>query len=898
MKQAIIQTKLNTPIPPPRTIQRSHLIQKLKTSVNAGKQITLISAPAGFGKTTCVLEWLNTIDTPFTWLSLDTQDNDPGCFFTYLIAALQKIEPDFGQEISAVINSGQIPPDESISTALINDMLRINCRFIVLLDDFHTIHDNNILNVMHQIISNQPHQLHLVIITREDPDFPLARLRANNKLTEIRAKDLRFSNHDIQQLFKEIVKIPLSNEDVSLLERKTEGWAAGLQLAGLSLKDASNPSDHISNLSGGHRFILSYLTEQVLEQQPESVRDFLIQTSILEAFNSDLCDAVTQRSDSRHLLEQLYKANMFLVPLDSHHRWFRYHHLFSDLLRELLNRTNTGEQRILHQRASQWLIRNDMISEAIQHLLSASDYAGCLSLLEEHAMSMVMHGYASTVHAWLDALPDEWRAKSVRTKIAFAWAYTLQGAYPQVIQSLDQIKDPPAADGDATSRAEWLVLNSLVEFMRGDLDKCMKIASEALSLCSGHNHHIQSLAYYCQASVLQARRDFQQATELFTKSIQASRQSGTLFSELMSTISLVEMAFQGGKLNQAEDLTSGAIRHLESSSELPPFGAYLYLAAADIHYQRHQLDETVHLTRYALHLSNLGGYNTGVIFCRLLLSRIFQLQNNLRDARHEVQQAQELLPPEGPQYIQQDVDAQKIRVLIDLQTPQAAVTMIEKHGFSFDKGFHFPDLREGAPLPTSLAVLYNRSLRLLLEGGYDSEILNSGLELSNRLITAAVENQQFLVEIEALLLRAQLHSVLGNTKAGNINVVSALERCQPEGLISIFIEQGEPIHKVLMNLLADDKAETVANRYIQSILDAFADTEMDNETEVILIGPLTDRERDVLLLMSKGHKYKEIGDILFISQNTVRYHVKAIYRKFNVNNRTQALEKARKLQII
>ena len=568
--QTIIQTKLNTPIPPLKSIRRSRLMHFLADSVNTGKQITLISAPAGFGKTTCALEWLDTIDLPFTWLSLDARDNDPGRFFTYLIAALQKLAPAFGHEISGIIKSGQIPPDESISAAMINVMLRINHRFILLLDDFHTIHDNSILNVMHQIITNQPHQLHLVIITREDPDFPLARLRANNKLTEIRAKDLRFSNQNIQQLFKDIMGIPLSNEDAALLEQKTEGWAAGLQLAALSSKDASNVSDHISNLSGSHRFILSYLTEQVINQQSKTVRDFLMQISILEAFNSDLCDAITQRSDSRHLLDKLYKANLFLIPLDSQHCWFRYHHLFSDLLGELLDRTPEEERIILHQRASQWFQRNDMVSEAIQHLLSAADYANCLTLLEKHAMSMVMHGYASTVHAWLDALPDEWRAKSVRSKLAFAWAYTLQGAYPQVIQSLNQIKDPPSADGDATSRAEWLVLRALIEFMREDYDDCMKKASEALALGSGQNYHVQSLAYYCQGSFLQARMKYEQAAELFNRSIQASRQSGTLFSELMSTISLVEMAFQGGKtrsggsINIQSHQTSGIIRRTSS----------------------------------------------------------------------------------------------------------------------------------------------------------------------------------------------------------------------------------------------------------------------------------------------------------------------------------------------
>ena len=323
----LIAAKFHQPVSRTKLVQRLQLIQRLNAGLNAGQQVFLVSAPAGFGKTTCINEWVNTLDGwMVSWLTLDTEDDDPGRFFTYIIAALQRVNGKLGQDIESVLRSGQLPPGEIISTILINDILELKEPFLLVLDDFHIIQDPFILEVFKKLMAHLPQPLRLCLITREDPPLPLAKLRANNLLTEIRARDLRFDGHDIELFLNNVIGLSLTQADIAALEVKTEGWIVGLQLAGLSMREQEDTSDFISTLSGSHRYILSYLTEQVLGQQTEEIQRFLLQTSILNKLNGDLCDAVTRHRDSHALLEKLLAANLFkaysysaeLVDLHTH----------------------------------------------------------------------------------------------------------------------------------------------------------------------------------------------------------------------------------------------------------------------------------------------------------------------------------------------------------------------------------------------------------------------------------------------------------------------------------------------------------------------------------------------------------------------------------------------------
>ena len=921
----LLATKLYIPSLHPSLVPRSRLIERLDEGLRLGHKLTLVSAPAGFGKTTCISEWVNPLDCPVAWLSLDSADDDPGRFFVYFIAALQKGNANLGQEIAGVLRSGQLPSIEVISTALINDSLELESRLLLVLDDFHVIQDRFILQVLEKLVVNLPQSLHLVLLTREDPSLPLARLRANNQLTEIRAGDLRFTGGEADRFLNEVMGLSLSQADIATLEDRTEGWVVGLQLAGLSVRDRQDPSSLIVSLSGSHRFILGYLTEQVLDQQPEEIRHFLLQTSILDKLNSDLCNAVTGRKDGRSLLERLFNANLFLVPLDDEHKWYRYHHLFADLLRDLQKTRQKNETTELHRRASHWYAQassecGTFVNEAVQHALAAEDYAMAVDLLESHAAGMIMQGYAKTVNAWLQAIPAEWRSQSPRTNLAFAWVHLLRGVYAEASSylewletSLDFQAKHQLGEGDSSLRAEWLVMQSLMLYKQGETKAGLAVATQALEIAPEQDSHVRSLAYWALASIYQLMEDYQNAVEAYQASIQHGRAAENLVAEMMSTAGLAVMAFEHGQLHLAFEIADPVVTRIEQSDSLPPISAVIYGALGETCYQWHQVEQARRHALRALQLSTLGGYNTGVIFCRVLLSRLSQLEGDLETAAREIQQAVDMLQVEAPDNWRQEVVSQQVRVYLARGRPAAAQMALQGQGFAFQNQFTFHNLSPDQSVSYSIGLLYNSSLRFLLyqaRAGRDLAGLRSGIELADRLVAGALQSQYIPVALEALLLRAQMHATLGNSQNSRADYVRALELAGPEGFIGVFVEQGPSVAEALANLAKQNQLGTVQPGYVECILAAFfhaqssaQDSPAETGPKVLLespslVEPLTGRELDVLRLMAEGLKYKEIAKRLFISLNTVRFHVKAIYGKFAVNNRTQAVERGRRLRIL
>jgi LuxR family maltose regulon positive regulatory protein len=937
----LLGTKLHCPSIPSKRVRRPRLIQRLNEGLEAGRQITLVSAPAGFGKSTCISEWVSALDRwPVTWLSLDPADDDPGRFFAYFIAALQKVGTNLGQEIKAVMHSGQLPPGEIISATLINDILEMEDQFLLVLDDFHVIQDRFILAVLETLLSNLPQPLHLVLLTREDPPLPLARLRANNQLTEIRAGDLRFTQDEAVRFLNEVMALSLSQADIATLENKTEGWIVGLQLAAiamqsqpspLSVRAGTNPSAFVATLSGSHRFILSYLTEQVLSQQPEQIRHFLLQTSILDKLNGDLCDAITGRSDSHALLEQLFNANMFLISLDDEHHWYRYHHLFADLLRDLQNTLQKDKTAELHQRASRWYAKASegehkaFVSEAIQHALAAQDYRMAVELLENHALEMIMQGYARTVNGWVRLIPTEWGSQSPRTNLAFAWMYLLLGAYPQAVTYLERLEGTfsgsKVSEGDRQSlKAEWLVMQSLRMNMEGKMAESIAMADEALAIAPQGDSRLRSLAYFGVASAHQAMDDYDFVVDAYQKAIQHGRAAKNSVAEMLSISGLAGLAIEHGQLHLAFEIVAPVKERVEGSGSPPPISTVVFGILGEVYYQWVQAEQARHYILRAFQLSTLGGYKSGMINCRVLLSRLSLLEGDLPAAAREIQQAVDMLRVDTPDYVRQEALSQQARVHLARNRPAAAEMVLQGQGFSFRDRFSFPDLSYDWKISHSIGLLYNSSLRLLLyraRARRDLAGLRSGLEFANQVVHGALRGQYLPVALEALLLRAQMHAMLGDQPTSQADYIKALELAEPEGFIGVFVEQGPPVASALADLVKQDRLGTVQPDYVGRIL-AYSPTSRSPgvvrrrpapphlpagagpaapiEPEP-LVEPLTGRELEVLRLMAEGLKYKEIAARLFISLNTVRFHVKAIYGKLNVNNRMQAIEKASQLRI-
>ena len=894
MISSILLTKLFPPPTLPRHIQREYLIQRLNDGLAAGKSITLVSAPAGFGKTTCISSWISQLDLPVTWLSLDAADDHPVRFFTYFVAALQHVDENLGWEIEGVLRAGELPPAEVVSAALVNDVLQSERRFVLVLDDFQMIQTQMILTVLEALITNLPQVLHLVLVTREDPSLPLARLRANGLLTEIRAADLRFSRAETEQ-FLSTMALSLSPPDVSALEGKTEGWVAGLQLAALAMQQ-HDPSSFIADLNGSHRHILSYLSEEVLNQQSEAIKCFLLQTAVLDQLNGDLCDAITGRTDSQALLEELFNANLFLFPLDDERCWYRYHHLFADLLRDLLSRRGKAEMRNLHRRASRWYAQAGMINEAIQHALAAEDRALTIEWVETYAMDILMQWYVKTVENWLQAIPAEWRFESVKAALVFAWVCYFNGDFAEAAVYAERVA--ALTSDDPSLRAEWLALQSSLLNLQGKAEESLRLSEEALQIAPEQDAYVRILIYLGRAGAYQQMDEYDRAVAAYRSIITYGKTAGSLISELFGISGLGLLEMHHGHLHTAFELASQGVDRIERAGVLPPISTGIYGELGQIYYEWHQLEQADHYFRRSIQVCTLTSYSDAEMYYAVIHARLFQGAGDLESAGDEIQRAVELMQTTAPAAVREEIMAQQVRVYLGQGRLAEAERVLGSAGFVFTGALSMPDLSTIQNSFHPAGVLYNSALRIVLyrartKGEIDG--LRQGIELASRRIDDMLRRDYLLVALETLLIRAEMYATLGDTCASLDDYARALVLAEPEGFISVFVEEGQPVKAALRTLLRQEHA--IPTDYIEGILAAYADSQPSKE-DSSLIEPLTERERDVLRLMADGLKYQEIADRLFISLNTVRFYVKEIYSKLGVNNRTRALQLAAEQHVI
>jgi len=908
----LLTTKLNRPSLPGKWVKRTSLIRRLNEGLESGHQVILVSAPAGFGKTICVSEWVDSRDQwPAAWFSLDPADDDPGRFFSYLIAALQEIDAEIGSEIEGVLRAGQLPPVEIFSTTLIGDILSVKNRFLLVLDDFQVIQDDYILHVFENLLANLPPAIHLVLITREDPSLPLARLRVNDKLSEIRAGDLRFTENEAEVFLNQLMGLSLSQPDLQALVERTEGWIAGLHLAGLSIRDRENPSRFIANLSGSHRFILSYLTEEVLSRQPEEIQRFLVQTSILTRLTGDLCDAVTGRKDSRALLEDLLNANLFLIPLDDEQRWYRYHNLFADLLRDRLETFDRDSVADLHQRASQWYKRMDMPSEAVEHAMAARDYASAVRLIESHAMDMLMKWHIKTVDGWLQAIPQAWCAQSAEANLAFAWMYIQRGAFSQAAPYLSRLQEMHTegkiGEADPNLKAKWLALQIMLLNAQGQPAESLKLANRALERIPQDDGRVRSMIHLGLASAYQQLDDYDRALGAFQEIIRYGEAVGNSVYELLGISGLALMAIQHGQLHFAFEIVSRGIERMERSGSLPPISTAVYGELGVIHYQWYQLQKAHAYFQRAIRVSELSGYSDAKVYYGVVLSRLHQLEGDLEAADREIQRVSGMMRSEAPTAVREEALAQEIRIHLARNRLASAEAILTPLGFSFQDGFVHPDQEPAQIITPPTGALYTSAFRILLYRARvkrETASLKAGIALADRLVDEALGRQYHLLGLELLLLRGQMHAAAGDVEKSDADTIRALELAEPEGFISIFIDEGDPLFDTLTTLLERDEIGNVSPGYIEKILAAFPGKQRVDDSgepkteESVLIEPLSEREKEVLTLIGEGLSNQEIAERLVITVHTVKKHSSNIYGKLGVNSRTQAVAQARQLGLL
>jgi LuxR family maltose regulon positive regulatory protein len=919
MAFSLLSTKLYIPPFRPGAVARPHLIEKLFSGFQHPGSFTLLSGPAGFGKTTLLSEFVAQIPQPAAWLSLDEGDSEPNRFWTYLITACQSVLEGVGEAALDLLRTPQPLPEDTIPTLLINDLTNQDQTLVLVLDDYHTIQNPSLHAGILFLLDHLPRNLHLVVSTRSDPPWPLARYRARNQLIEIRAQDLRFGLAEAAEFLNHTMGLTLSIEELAALEERTEGWVAGLQLAALSMQGRSDIGAFIQAFTGSHVYIAEYLVDEVLQRQSAEMQAFLLQTSILERLNVKLCEAVTGCQDGQGSLKALQQANIFIIPLDDEGQWFRYHHLFTDLLKARLQSGLTkaaiGE---LHQRAAVWYEQNGMMAEAVEHALAAADYADGVRLIETVALPMILQGHVRTVERWLQGIPAVYFEKNPRLNMAYAWMNLLRGTPLQAVPFIDRLRilfSTLGADADdPTLQVEWLAVQSEQLISQGKPEESRALAIQAQRMLPEVDTIIRSMIYVTLAKAYQVTLDYDRAAEVFQMIVQDARRSGDITFEVLGTAGQAQMVLKQGRLHQTHKIVSEGIRRLKLSGKKVPFSATLYGELGQVYYHWRQFDPAREYMRCSMEISGKSGYSDPEIYFHLTLSKICQMEGDLDGAVREMEKASHLAGILPPAMIRANVIAQQVWVDLATDRPAAAEHLLEAEGFSFGGLFGFPALAPGTPVTLEAGLLYNSAFRTLLSRAKrerDSANLNHAIDLAERVIAGELRCQNLPVALETLLLLSQMYAVLGDPLQSLAVAARALELAEPEGFISSFIEEGKPIADILADLLKDPRPGKAPRAYIQAILAAFphptdpgdeisetAAVKLHTDTISALVEPLTARELEVLRLIAEGDSNQTIAAKLVITVSAVKKHTGNIYSKLAVGSRTQAISRARQLGLL
>jgi LuxR family maltose regulon positive regulatory protein len=880
--QPLVATKFFPPPSPSRRVKRPGLVRRIEEGLDAHHPLILISAPAGYGKSALVAEWRESTQRTITWLSIEESDNEPLRFLVYLVAVLQKADKTIGTELMSLLEANQLPPRETILALLTEDLLASKGSLVCVLDDFQAIQDPSILDILQDLIA-RPLPVQFIIVTREDPAIPLGRLRASARLTEIRAVDLRFSKEETASFFREVMHIPLAESDLSLLEERTEGWIAGLQLAGLSMQGGKDPSAVIASLSGSNRHILGYLTEEVLKQQAPSVQEFLLQTSILAKFNAELCNAVTQRSDSATQLDKLLASNLFLIPLDDEGCWYRYHHLFADLLFSFLRRTQPQLVKDLHIRASEWFAHHFMPAEAIDHVLAAGDFARTAVLLETHTWSLLNQGYVRRVEVWMQSLPPEWRAQSPRTNLGFAWMYLLRGNFTRVVPHLHEaesaLENAPEKDD---LRAECLALKANLMQSQGRIPEAIENAQDALKIASSGNARVLGLANLGLGAGYRQAVQFELAASALKQAIRFSRESGDSVTGVLAATHLILMSLQHGRLTLAEEVSLQMIEQMERArGAVPPIIGAIYGALGLVNYERNQVEQARDHYLRGIQLGTYLGHHASLVFTKLNFCRLLLAEGNLNEAWKNLRDAQELMDAGAPGWLRPGLIAHQVQYFLTAGNLPDAESALRQSGVAL-----------GGEVTHTTDEIHLAYLRIMRKRARTADLLE-GIKLAERILALAESGQRNRTTMLASLQGALIHAQLGDVKSASAWMKHALELGESEGYIRLFVDEGVEVAALLRKLPQTD--------YIQTLLAAFPETNRFSPRPRLqdgIIEPLSERELEVLRLLAQGLKYAEIAERLIVSMNTIRFHIKSIYGKLGVDKQVKAVERARELGLI
>jgi LuxR family maltose regulon positive regulatory protein len=907
-RDVLLATKLYVPRPRPEFLSRARLLERLAEGTNC--ELTLVCTPAGFGKMTLLGEWARSSSRPVAWLSLDEGDNDPARFWRYVVAALDRVRPRIGERVGALLRGPEPGSLEAVVIVVINALVE-GPEVVLVVDDYHLIQAPPIHHTLGVLLEHGPPQLRLVVASRADPPLPLARLRARGQLVELRERELRFTPEEAAALLRTAVGPDLPEAAVVALQDRTEGWVAGLQLAGLSLRGRGEINAFVEGFSGSHRYVLDYLAEEMLDRQPEPLRSFLLETSVLERLSGPLCEAVTGRADSQRLLERVERANLFLVPLDEERRRWRYHQLFADLLRARLQQTSPDRVPALHRAAAGWSEAHGLVDDAVRHAVAAGDAAWAAWMVEQHFDAVVRHAEGATLDLWLAALPADLVRSRPRLRLAQAVWALIGGRLDEVEPLLEDAERALAASGDepyepSVGRAASLVANAPASIAlmradlarrRGDAESTTAFGQRARTHLTEDDRALRLLIDWYMAVADWLRGRLPEAEDALTGLVAEQRAAGEHYLA-------VRPAYDLGQVQRARGHLGAALRTYQQTLEIAveagrplPAAGMAHVGLAEVLYERGELQAALDHTSQGVELCRHLAYNLPLLAGLAILAWIRHAQRDRAGAAAALREAERVAPSAAAVGLLNPMPALRARLALAHGDVSEAARWAKERGLRADDEPSYPSERE-----------YLVLARMLLAEQAPARALG----LLERLYTKAAAQGRTGSVIEVRAVQALARSASGDQAGAQAALAQALTLGAPEGYLRVFVDEGPPmaalLHKLLRSRRQARPAATVTAPpdYLARLVEAFEQAGLPIHPPIGrggvvvpgLVEPLTPRELEVLGLLGDGKPNQAIAEELVVTLDTVKSHVTHIFDKLGAANRTQAVSRARELGLL